>query len=203
MWTRGKCQQSLHAGEGDTPPPSGPLLVTCPILFFSFFPPPLIVFLNLYFSLPFLKKLYFYGILFPWNCQLMLSSFLWCVVKVKLFSCVRLLYDLMDCSTPGSSVHGILQARILEWVVISFSKGIFLTLGSNSGLPHCRQTLLSEPPGNPWYVVSIFKPEENHVPRCETSLCSLQGCRSQAVEQTSRLMLLLLELRHLMPFCFL
>ena len=29
----------------------------------------------------------------------------------------------MDCSLPGSSVHGILQARILEWVTISFSRG--------------------------------------------------------------------------------
>jgi len=28
----------------------------------------------------------------------------------------------MDCSLPGSSVHEILQARILEWVVISFSR---------------------------------------------------------------------------------
>ena len=33
------------------------------------------------------------------------------------------LYSPMDCSTPGSSVHGISQARILEWVAISFSKG--------------------------------------------------------------------------------
>ena len=31
--------------------------------------------------------------------------------------------DPMDCSLPGSSVHGILLARILEWFVISFSKG--------------------------------------------------------------------------------
>ena len=37
----------------------------------------------------------------------------------------------MDCSLPGSSVHGIYQARILEWVVISFSRGIFLTQGLN------------------------------------------------------------------------
>ena len=29
----------------------------------------------------------------------------------------------MDYSTPGSSIHGILQARVLEWVSISFSKG--------------------------------------------------------------------------------
>ena len=28
----------------------------------------------------------------------------------------------MDCSLPGSSLHGILQARVLEWVAISFSK---------------------------------------------------------------------------------
>ena len=31
-------------------------------------------------------------------------------------------YDPMDCSLPGSSVSGILQARILEWVAISFSR---------------------------------------------------------------------------------
>ena len=33
------------------------------------------------------------------------------------------LCDPMDCSPPGSSVHGILQARILEWVAISYSSG--------------------------------------------------------------------------------
>ena len=32
------------------------------------------------------------------------------------------LCDPMDCSLPGSSVHGIFQARILEWVAISFSR---------------------------------------------------------------------------------
>ena len=32
------------------------------------------------------------------------------------------LSDPMDCSLPGSSVHGILQARVLEWVAITFSK---------------------------------------------------------------------------------
>ena len=37
-------------------------------------------------------------------------------------SCLTLC-DPMDCSPPGSSVHGILQARILEWVAISFSRG--------------------------------------------------------------------------------
>jgi len=44
----------------------------------------------------------------------------------------------MDCIPPGSSVHRILQARILEWVALPFSRGIFLTQGSNL---HCRQIL--------------------------------------------------------------
>ena len=37
-------------------------------------------------------------------------------------SCLTLC-DPMDCSLPGSSTHGISQARILEWVAISFSRG--------------------------------------------------------------------------------
>ena len=45
-------------------------------------------------------------------------------------SCLTLC-DQMDCSLPGSSVHGIPQARILEWVAISFSRRIFPTQGSN------------------------------------------------------------------------
>ena len=38
---------------------------------------------------------------------------------VKLLSRVRLC-DPVDCSLPGSSIHGIFQARVLEWVAISF-----------------------------------------------------------------------------------
>ena len=34
------------------------------------------------------------------------------------------LRDPVDCSLPGSSVHGIFQARVLEWVAIAFSVGI-------------------------------------------------------------------------------
>ena len=49
--------------------------------------------------------------------------------------------DPMDCGPPGSSVHGILQARILEWAAVPFSRGIFLTQGSNLGLLHCWQIL--------------------------------------------------------------
>ena len=50
----------------------------------------------------------------------------------------------MNCSPPGSSVHGILQARILEWVGShSLLQEIFLTQGLNPGLLHCRQILYS------------------------------------------------------------
>ena len=51
-------------------------------------------------------------------------------VKVKVKSCLTL-FDPMDCSLLGSSVHGIFQARVLEWVAIAFSIGVsILKFGS-------------------------------------------------------------------------
>ena len=47
----------------------------------------------------------------------------WCEMKWKLLSCVRLFATPMDYIPPESSVHGILQARILEWVAVPFSRG--------------------------------------------------------------------------------
>ena len=44
-------------------------------------------------------------------------------VVVQALSCVLLFVTPIDCSPPGSSVHGILQARMLEWVAISFARG--------------------------------------------------------------------------------
>ena len=54
----------------------------------------------------------------------------------------------MDYSSPGSSVCGILQGRVLEWVVHALLQGIFPTEKSNLGLLHCGQILypLSHPP---------------------------------------------------------
>ena len=59
------------------------------------------------------------------------------------------LCDPMDCSPPGSSVHGILQTGILEWAAISFSRDL-----SDPGIeprsPALRvDALTSEPPGKP------------------------------------------------------
>ena len=55
----------------------------------------------------------------------------------------------MDYSLPGSSVHGISQARILNWVVISFSRG-----SSQPGVEPASSALAgtfftTEPPGKP------------------------------------------------------
>ena len=52
------------------------------------------------------------------------SSFRVCVLAKSLQLC-QTLYDPVDCSPPGSCVHGILQARILEWVTIPSSRGSF------------------------------------------------------------------------------
>ena len=44
-------------------------------------------------------------------------------MHTKLLQLCLTLCDPVDCSSPGSSVHGILQARILECIAISFSRG--------------------------------------------------------------------------------
>ena len=46
-------------------------------------------------------------------------SYNMCVSRSVMSDC-----DPMDCSPPGSSVHGILQAKILGWVAILFSRGV-------------------------------------------------------------------------------
>ena len=59
------------------------------------------------------------------------------------------LFDPMDCSLPGSSVHGIFQARILEWVAISFS-GDLPNPGIKPRSPSFQaDALTSEPPRKP------------------------------------------------------
>ena len=49
------------------------------------------------------------------------------VVKVLVTQLYLILCNFMDCSPPGFSVHGILQARIREWVAIPSSKGSSLS----------------------------------------------------------------------------
>ena len=53
--------------------------------------------------------------IFPMNSEIVL-----CAKSLQLCPTLR---HPMDCSLPGSSVHGILQARTLEWVAMPFSSG--------------------------------------------------------------------------------
>ena len=69
-------------------------------------------------------------------------------VKCWWLSHVRLC-DPMDCSPPGSSVHGILQARILEWVAMPFSRGSSRLKDQIWSPALQAASLLSEPSGKP------------------------------------------------------
>ena len=62
-------------------------------------------------------------------------------VKVLVAQLYPTLCNPVDCGPPGSSVHGIPQARILEWVTFPFSRGIFPMQGSSPSLLHCRLIL--------------------------------------------------------------
>ena len=78
-----------------------------------------------------------------------------CLVKVLVFHLYSTLCNPMDHSLPGSSVHGILQTRILEW-----------PFPSPGDLPDTRiepkfpalqaDSLLFKPPGKPWWVFAIW-----------------------------------------------
>jgi len=52
------------------------------------------------------------------------------------------LSDPMDCSLPGSSVHGIFQAKVLEWGAIAFSKDMVNTF-KDSKIGKNKKTLLN------------------------------------------------------------
>jgi len=81
------------------------------------------------------------GLVFSsWGCRH--CCFMWVIWLLRMracllspFSCVQLFCDPMDCSSPGSSVCEILQAKILEWVAIS------PTQVSSQSLLYCRWIL--------------------------------------------------------------
>ena len=93
-----------------------------------------------------------------------------CVCTKSLQSCPTVC-DAMDCSPSGSSVHGILQARILKWVAIL--QGIFPTQGSK---PHLLCLLHWQAGSLP--LVPPGKPENDHI-KVESSFFScfsMNGC---------------------------
>ena len=94
----------------------------------------------------------------------------------------------MDCSPPGSLVHRILQERILEWVAIPFSRGSSQPRRSNPGLPHCRHSLPSEPPGKQisdmkWSEVKWIEVAQSCPTVCDPMDCSLLGSSVHGIFQ--------------------
>ena len=81
-------------------------------------------------------------------------------------SCLPL-SDPMDCSPPGSSIHGIFQARVLEWGAIAFSAG-----GTSGKEPTCQCRRCKRQGFNPWVgkipwrrarkPTPVFLPGESH-----------------------------------------
>ena len=69
------------------------------------------------------------------------------------------LFDSMDYSPPGSSVHGMLQARILEWVATSFSRGSSHPRIKPRSPGWQADSLPAELPGKPHLYVGIYKLE--------------------------------------------
>ena len=131
-WTTGSCQVLwFHLTS------LSPLVHYVPASLVSFF------LLNMSGSFPLLT--FALALFYAWAFKLRFRYFLLREVKVKgkvlvTQSCPTL-WDPMDWSPSGSSIHGISQARLPEWVAISSSRGIFLTQGLNPGLLHCRQIL--------------------------------------------------------------
>ena len=64
------------------------------------------------------QTFYFSNVLIQWNLSLFFN-----IHYVLVAQMCPTLCDPMDCSPPGSSVHGIFQARIMEWVSISSPRG--------------------------------------------------------------------------------
>ena len=88
-------------------------------------------------------------VLLPLSCS-PVSLLRGIALVVHSLSCVQLFCNPMDCSLPGSSVHGISQVRILEGIAVSFSRGIFPTGIEPRSTPLQADSLpLAEPPRKP------------------------------------------------------
>ena len=72
------------------------------------------------------------------------------------------LCDPVDCSPPGSSVHGILQAGIPEWIAISFSRGSSRPRDQTLGWSHCKVSRIAGRRFNLWATKEVNLNEPGH-----------------------------------------
>ena len=86
---------------------------------------------------------------------------------------VWLFCDLMDCSFPGSTVYGISQARILEWVAIPFSRGSSWPRDRTASPALAGRFYTTEPPGKVLKVKVLVT--QSCPTLCDPMDCSLPG----------------------------
>ena len=89
-------------------------------------------------------------------CACVLSHFVHECMLSRFGLCLTLCYP-MDYGPPGSSVHRILQAKILEWAAIPFSPGYLPDPGIKPGSPALQaNSLPSEPQGKPYWTLEVI-----------------------------------------------
>ena len=120
-----------------------------------------------------------------WNCLLHCRWILYCwaitpVQSEKWKWSHSIMSDSLrpvDCSPPGSSVHEILQARILDWVAISFSRGssrprdwtqVSLIAGRRFNLWATREALFFLPVFSPLSILSTYCNNNKSLPVCHS-----------------------------------
>ena len=91
-------------------------------------------------------------------------------MHAKLLQLCPTLCNSMDCSPSGSSVLGILQARILEWIAISFSTGAYMNINfHSSGINAPNMQLLGHRVS---VSLALLKNKIQHTKLCQTLLQS-------------------------------
>ena len=91
------------------------------------------------------------------NAHLPRISFIVCML-----SCVWFFYDPVDCSLPGSSVHGILQTWILEWVCHACSRGSSWPRDQPTSPALAGRYFTPEPSGKPEFHLQITFKKKSH-----------------------------------------
>ena len=92
-------------------------------------------------------------------------------------SCLTL-FDSVDCSPPSSCVHGILQAGILEWVAIPFSRGFSQSRDPTQVSCIAGRLFTSEPPGKPLLSLMSANFYKNSFVQKGSALTSFPPCLS-------------------------
>ena len=103
-------------------------------------------------------------------------------VEVLVAQSCPTLCDPMDCSPPGSSIHGIFQARKPEWVAISFSRGSSRPRDQTRVSRIASRLYSLSHQGRPMKIVNSSKYDHLGLPRWHSgriSTCQFKGCKRQ------------------------